>query len=583
MTTEFETHGGWRFEVTPREPAGSLVPGRVPGNGFTYLVATPAVLLLGGCLLAPIGWTLVELVRGLPGSLDVLDAAAFETYVRTTIWVFAVGGGVIGGGLLLAQTTMRRWQRHWPIMSIFLVVPFGVSALLAGAAFRMIFDPVPERGTMTWLAARLGAEPVWLGPGWIWLVLVSAFVWMWLGFTVSLFRAGLGSIERDPILKADVDDAPGYWARTRRQLSTIKPVFFIVTVTVVVAAARMFDLVLIAAPPSMQYDVDVVGVRWWRLTTVSADRGSPAMFALPLAIILSVVALLVATTVRPFQGGRGTPSPADVPRRTPVGRFVAFAISVLFALPLIVLVATAFHGVQDAGAVAWWQIPFDRELLVESFRQAATAGLWRSVGITTFVATAATVIVVAAAVPVAYLLAGRTRRWTTSSTVLLSVLAVMPVQMYALSFHDATSALGLTGSRIPLIFVHAAAGLPFAILALRAAMATAPADRAFDATSGLVSRAETVRRVRRRAGHALVAVAVLEFILVWNDFIITFLVSGPGANPLTQVLWGEARQFSVASGTVAASAVVSAVLPVVILLLTWKRFVVPGLTGGVLR
>src|SRR5690606_25705824 len=225
-----------------------------------------------GCLLAPIGWTLVELVRSLPQNLAVFDAAAIEAYIRTAIWVFAVGGGLIGGGLLLAQATMRRWQRYWSTMSIFLVVPFGVSALMAGAAFRMMFDPAPERGTVTWLAGLVGIDPVWLGSGWIWLVLILAFVWMWLGFTVSLFRAALNSIERDPILSADVDEAPNYWSRTKRQWTTIKPVFFIVTVTVVVAAARMFDLVLITAPPAMQYDVDVVSVRWWRLTNVTSDR-----------------------------------------------------------------------------------------------------------------------------------------------------------------------------------------------------------------------------------------------------------------------------------------------------------------------
>lgn len=586
MPAEFEGHGGARFEVATRELAGPLVPGRTPGNAATYVVTTPAVALLAGCLIAPICWTLLELVRSLPDSLTVLDARALETYARTTVWVFLVGGGVIGGGLLLAQASIRRWQRFWPTLLIFLVVPFGVSALLAGAAFRMMFDPVPERGTMTGLATWIGFDPVWLGTSWIWLVLISAFGWMWLGFAVSLFRAALDSIEHDPVTKAYIDKARTYRERTRREWPTIKPVFFIATVAILVAAARLFDLVLIAVPGSMQYGFDVVGVHWWRLTTVSADRGGPAVFALPLAIILVLVALLVTNTIRPVDTQPTRPAPARIPTQTrPVSRLVAVVVSALFAVPLIVLVATAFHGVQDAGAVPWWQIPLDRDLIVESFRQAATAGLWRSVGITAFVATMATVLVLGAAVPVAYLLAGhfRSTLWARSSVILLTILAVMPVQMYVLSIRDAMSVLGIAGSRIPLIFVHAAAGLPFAILVLRAAIATAPPDRIADATSGLTSSTEAIRRIWDRTGTALVAVGVLEFVLVWNDFIISFLVSGPGASPLTQVLWGEARQFSVASGTVAASAVVSAVVPVLVLLVTWRRFVVPGLTGGVLR
>ena len=80
----------------------------------------------------------------------------------------------------------------------------------------------------------------------------------------------------------------------------------------------------------------------------------------------------------------------------------------------------------------------------------------------------------------------------------------------------------------------------------------------------------------------LVAVVVLEFVLVWNDFIVGFLISGPGTSPLTLLLWGEARQFGTSAGTVAASAVVSALIPVVLLLATWRKVVV-GLTGGIAR
>src|SRR5690606_27645168 len=145
----------------------------------------------------------------------------------------------------------------------------------------------------TWLAGLVGIDPVWLGSGWIWLVLILAFVWMWLGFTVSLFRAALNSIERDPILSADVDEAPNYWSCIVRQWPTIDPVCCIVAVSVVVAAACIFELVLITAPPAMQYGVDVVSVRGWRLANVASDRGRPAMFALPFAVLLSLFALCV--------------------------------------------------------------------------------------------------------------------------------------------------------------------------------------------------------------------------------------------------------------------------------------------------
>jgi alpha-glucoside transport system permease protein len=181
-------------------------------------------------------------------------------------------------------------------------------------------------------------------------------------------------------------------------------------------------------------------------------------------------------------------------------------------------------------------------------------------------------LVVACAVPAAYLLTWRLPRpAATALTVSLGVLAVAPVQMYAGPLGEV-----FAGSRASLVLVHAAAGLPFATLVLRAAFAVAPRIG--------VDLQPTLDVVWRRGRYrpALVAVTVLEFVLVWNDFIVSFLIGGPDDSPLARLLWGEARQFATSAGTVAAAAVVSALIPVAILLATW-RTVVTGLTGGVVR
>jgi alpha-glucoside transport system permease protein len=85
--------------------------------------------------------------------------------------------------------------------------------------------------------------------------------------------------------------------------------------------------------------------------------------------------------------------------------------------------------------------------------------------------------------------------------------------------------------------------------------------------------------VRGRYRPAVIAVVVLEFVLVWNDFIMGFLISGPGSTPLTLLLWGQARQFGVSAGSLSAAVVVASVVPVLVLLVNWRK-VVAGLTGG---
>jgi alpha-glucoside transport system permease protein len=245
-------------------------------------------------------------------------------------------------------------------------------------------------------------------------------------------------------------------------------------------------------------------------------------------------------------------------------------IGLMWTLPVLVLVLTAFHSPESAGAVGWWHFdPFS----LGSFVATGSTGLWPAVTGSFLIAGLATGLVLVAAVPFAYLLTWvAPRRLSRVLTGLLAVLAVAPVQMYAGPVGAAFDSLGLTGARAPLTLVHAAAGLPFATLVLRSAFLAAPAR---DGRPAL----DTMWR-RGPYRTTLVAAGVLEFVLVWNDFIVGFLINGSASSPLTLLLWGEARQFGSSAGTVAAAALVSAVVPVTLLLVTWKR-VVAGLTGRV--
>jgi alpha-glucoside transport system permease protein len=117
------------------------------------------------------------------------------------------------------------------------------------------------------------------------------------------------------------------------------------------------------------------------------------------------------------------------------------------------------------------------------------------------------------------------------------------------------------------------------VLLLRAAFASASPSLVSEALLGQLRQSEVINQVRQIYRPVLVAVAVLEFVLVWNDFVVGFLIVGPGSTPLSLVLWGEARQFATSAGTVAAAAVVSSIVPVVLLWRFWPTLV-RGLTVG---
>jgi len=554
VSAEVRARDGLRLEVAGREIAGGLRPPSTRG-GWNYLLGLPALVLLV-LLMAPMAWTLVWALSapwGAGNFVDVLtDPDALSAAWHSVVWV------VIGVVLLVAAYVIavlsRVVSRLWRVLLYLMILPFGVSAMVSGAVFRMIFDPEPERGT----ASALVPGITWLGPDLIWWVLGSAFTWSWLGFAVVLFRAGL-----------DANTGLGH-RFGRLTLPRVGPAGSIVVLTVLVAAIRVFDLVLIAAPGSIFGDVDVVGLLWWRMTTGSTETGAPAALAVLLFAVVAVLSLFGTRGI-----GRGLPA-QPVPMAEPSSErtrwwswVIGVVVCLMWTMPLVVLVGTAFHTPAAAGTGGWWRLD---GLGFASFAAVADTWLWPALMRSMSIAVPATVLVVACAVPAAYMLTWRLpSRVADALTVLLGVLAVAPVQMYAGPLSNL-----FAGSPALISLVHAAAGLPFATLVLRAAFAAAP--RA--GTEARPSLDAVWRRGRYRP--ALVAVTVLEFVLVWNDFIVSFLIGGPADSPLALLLWGEARQFATSSGPVAAGAVVSALIPVVILLATW-RTVVTGLTGGMVR
>lgn len=281
---------GLSLEVVGREVSGRPIPGKPRRPAGPYLLGLPA-LLLSCLLLVPIGVTVVEAFRtdhhfGLGNFTVMADPAALRAVGNSLLWVL-VAFGLVVLGFSLALVSYRL-----PAVTSFLqpalVIPFAVSVLVSGATFRLIFDPTPERGTVTAVWSRLfGTSPVWLGPGLFWLVLVSAFGWTWLGYVVSLFRAGLDAIPDDVTRTVAAEGVTG-WRRLRvLEIPMLRPITGVVTLTLVIAAVRIFDLVLIVVPGSMQGSADVLGLNWWR--TSRDDSGRTAALGVVLFAIVAAV------------------------------------------------------------------------------------------------------------------------------------------------------------------------------------------------------------------------------------------------------------------------------------------------------
>ena len=89
-------------------------------------------------------------------------------------------------------------------------------------------------------------------------------------------------------------------------------------------------------------------------------------------------------------------------------------------------------------------------------------------------------------------------------------------------------------------------------------------------------------RMTIESGPSVVAVAVLAFVLTWNDLVVGLLLNWPAADQAPLIVLQQARQFATSAGGLTAQAVVLTAVPVLLLSAT-GRWLIRGLTQGVRR
>ncbi|MFG2012099.1 hypothetical protein ACGFNF_23860 [Micromonospora sp. NPDC048868] len=563
-----------------------------PAARGTWTLLLPALLLLGGLVAWPVLRTLHASVTtdgrwvGAEHFRTALAAPGTGAVVgRTLLWALVVPTVVTVLGYLLAAASRR--SQEGGLVRLALVVPTALPLVVTGVTFRLMYDPDPGRGLATLVAATLtgrpaGDAPQLLGPGLITVALMSAFVWAWVGLAVLVFRAALDAV---PPSLADAVRAYGgnrrdvLWDAQWRPLllRTVAVVFTLAAL----GTARTFDLILVMAPGSVRDEASVLALRVWQ-TSNGATTGEGA--ALGVVWLVAVAAGMLVTALFVRQGWPPPRGPVDgpdavapVPRRAI--RLLAVGAAIAWLVPLGVLLATSLHSTVDAATRGWWRGPPS----LDSYRKLLTGHeLWGTLGFTLVLATVVTAVVLGVALLAAYPLAWLSGSRAQATGLLLMAASIVPVQVIAGPVNEVLGMVLSSGTARGLVLVHVALGVPFAVLVLRNAFADLPAEQVRAARLGGRHWWGTLRLLARHNRPAVVAVAVLEFVQVWNDLVVGLLFSGPGAAPLGLFLAGQTRGFVANSGALAAGSVIASILPVLLLVLA-RRHLVAGLVAGGLR
>jgi alpha-glucoside transport system permease protein len=210
--------------------------------------------------------------------------------VTGVVWLdFAAGGGGVTGELDRSERGMpgvvveaRRDGR---------VVATATTAEDGSFVFEGVEGPV---------RLSLGGDPFrepfrgveWLGPTLVTPSIIAAYVWIWAGFAMVVIGAGLAAIPRETLEAARVDGATEWQVFRRVTAPLLAPVLVVVFVTLAINVLKVFDLVLVIPPGSVQDDANVLALEMWRVSFGGARNQGLGSALAVLLFLLVVPAML---------------------------------------------------------------------------------------------------------------------------------------------------------------------------------------------------------------------------------------------------------------------------------------------------
>ena len=224
-----------------------------------YLLVLPAMLVVAGTALWPLGYSLLLSFRTwhltrtrVPGPfvaaanyLQAFGTAEFWASVANTALFVVLSVGcttllALSLALLLSRGGLLR-----RVVQTLLILPFAMSPALIGISWRFLFNPefglfaavfgtvFPPLAGMNWLAT----------PALAFAALVMADVWAWTPFMALILVGGLASLPRDTIEAAEMDGAPAWRILFGIILPQLRPVLVVVVILKTIFALKQFDVI----------------------------------------------------------------------------------------------------------------------------------------------------------------------------------------------------------------------------------------------------------------------------------------------------------------------------------------------------
>jgi len=285
---------------------------------------------------------------------------------------------------------------------------------------------------------------------------------------------------------------------------------------------------------------------------------------------------------------RPTASTGPKPRRSLLRRWpLHLSIAVIMAMWLVPTIGTFVNSFRPGTAIrfeGWWTAlspPFDFTL--ENYAHVFTREGMSDAFINSLILTIpATIIPITVACFAAYAFAWMDFPFRNTLFVIVVGLLVVPLQMTFVPLQILFREAGLAGSFVAVWLAHTGFGLPFGLYLLRNFMGSLPTavfeSAAIDGASEMTA---FFRLAIPMSVPAIAALAIFQFLWVWNDLLVALIFLGPNIpnHPMTVALANLVDSLGGNWHYLTAAAFIQMALPVTVFLFL-QRYFTSGLLAG---
>jgi alpha-glucoside transport system permease protein len=201
-------------------------------------------------------------------------------------------------GLTLAILADKvRYER---ILKSIIFMPMAVSFVGAGVIWKFVYSyqaiEVSQTGLLNAIVVAFGGKPI----GWLlerpWVnnfCLLFIGVWIWTGFCMTVFSAAYKNLPTEIVEAARIDGAgewPLFW---RVVLPMLSPTITVVTVTMMVFALKVFDIIYVTT--NGLFDTEVMANRMYKEMFQFHNKGRASAIAM---LLFFTSVLILGFTVR---------------------------------------------------------------------------------------------------------------------------------------------------------------------------------------------------------------------------------------------------------------------------------------------